>query len=237
MDSWRELPGPRGWFVWFIAFSTIICMPFWLGGGLPKMLGEFTNWVIGYPHPTEIQDYVLFGRLWGTLYIAVAILFTWLKSYRFLERLQTTIVALLLFCMGLAAIFSHPDLVQLALGTFIPTAPRYQPWLLEKFPDFHMRNPWVEMVVYMGAIGGGTQDYIGYVGLLRKKAWGMMGAYKEAPARISETAGKSAAGAGLAAGATDRCHCFLRLYPGFYSLFCGSGRHHPSSQPGGAQRI
>ena len=162
------------------------------------MLGEFTNWVVGYPDPSLAKDYVFYGRLWGTLYILVAILFTWLKSYRFLERIQTTIVALLLFCMGLAALFSSPDLVQLLLGTFIPTAPRYEPWLVEKFPHFSSRSPWVEMVVYLGAIGGGTQDYIGYVGLIRQKAWGLMGwsggIHKPAPARISE------AGANLARG-------------------------------------
>jgi hypothetical protein len=33
----------------------------------------------------------------------------------------------------------------------------------------------VEVVTYVGAIGGGTYDYIGYVGLLREKGWGVLG--------------------------------------------------------------
>jgi hypothetical protein len=37
------------------------------------------------------------------------------------------------------------------------------------------RSAIVEMGVYLGAIGGGTQDYFGYIGMLREKAWGLMG--------------------------------------------------------------
>ena len=101
---------------------------------------------------------------------------TWLQSYGFLEKMQTAVVALLLICMGVAAIFTRPDLKAIVLGTLVPTPPRFEPWLIEKYPEtFADRNPWVEMVVYLGAIGGGTQDYFGYLGLLRQKAWGMLG--------------------------------------------------------------
>ena len=191
MESWRELPGPKGWFVWFIAVMTIIWMPFWLGGGLPKMLGDFTNWVVGFPGRADPATFNLFGRLWATLFIVVAIIFTWIQSYGFLEKFQTCVVALLLFCMLVAAAVSHPDIMKIITGTLIPTAPSYEPWLLDNFPDFRARSPWVEMVVYLGAIGGGTQDYIGYVGLLRTKAWGIMkwkdGEASEPPTEIDES--------------------------------------------------
>jgi gluconolactonase len=36
-------------------------------------------------------------------------------------------------------------------------------------------SPWIEVMVYLGVIGGGAQDYFGYVGMLREKAWGMLG--------------------------------------------------------------
>ncbi|MCY3778615.1 MAG: Nramp family divalent metal transporter, partial [Candidatus Aminicenantes bacterium] len=175
LRSWMELPGPRGWFVLFVSVMTIVWMPFWVGGGLPKMLGEFTNWVVGFPDPDNASDYVFFGRLWGTFFILVALTFTWVQSYGFLERVQTVLVGLLLLCMVLAAAVSNPDLLALLGGTLIPTRPRYDGWVLERFAEFRGRNPWVEMVTYLGAVGGGTQDYLGYVGMLREEGWGLLG--------------------------------------------------------------
>ena len=190
LESWAELPGPKGWFVWFLAVMSIVWMPFWLGGGLPKMLGEFTNGVIGYPNPVNEAQFILFGRLWATFFILVAIAFTWLQSYGFLERVQTALVTLLLFCVLLAAVASGPDLLAMLTGTLVPRPPQYEGWLLEKFEEFRGRSPWVEMVTYIGAIGGGTHDYLGYIGMLREKAWGMMGwgADKEdvSPINVSE---------------------------------------------------
>jgi hypothetical protein len=53
----------------------------------------------------------------------------------------------------------------------------------------------VEVVVYLGVIGGGTQDYIGYVGMLREKAWGMMGRNDAGRApQIADTPENSARG-------------------------------------------
>jgi hypothetical protein len=189
LESWAEMPGPRGWFVWMLAFLTIIWMPFWLGGGLPLMLGDFTNWVVGFraePSVLSAMDEAgralyeahlkMWARLWATLFIVMAVALTLAQSYGFLERVQTVIVGLLLFCMVVAAAFTHPDLAAIVKGTLVPTRPRFEKWLLDAYPkDFRDRNPWVEMVVYFGVIGGGTQDYFGYLGLLREKAWGMLG--------------------------------------------------------------
>ena len=195
-----ELPGPRGWFVLFITAMTVVWMPFWVGGGLPKMLGEFTNWVVGYPAPEDEGSFVLFGRLWGTFFIVVAIVFTWLQSYGFLEKVQSVLITLLLLCMVVAAALSGPDLMALITGTMIPSRPEYESWLLEKFTEFRNRGPWVEMVTYLGAIGGGTQDYIGYVGMLREKAWGMLSGAGESvsdpPSRVAETRKNVARGLG-----------------------------------------
>ena len=189
LQSWMELPGPRGWFVWFLAIMTCVWMPFWLSG-LPQMLGDFSNWIIGIPHPSDVAGfdqlsdieqqakedaYAFSGRIWGTGYILIAIAFTWLQSYGFLERLQVAIVGLLLFCMALAAIVSNPDWVAMITGIAIPQLPEYDPWVKDTYDKFVNRSPWVEIMVYVGVIGGGTQDYMGYIGMLREKAWGMMG--------------------------------------------------------------
>jgi len=188
LESWAELPGPRAWFVWLLAVMTIIWMPFWLGGGLPKMLGDFANWIVAWTPESiaadrglsEDSDDVakildLRARSWGTLFIVTGLTLTMLQTYGFLEKLQTVVVAMLLFCMLVALVFTNADWAATLRGTLVPTAPKFEPWLLAKYPEeFGTRHPWVEMVVYLGAIGGGTQDYFGYLGLLRARAWGML---------------------------------------------------------------
>jgi hypothetical protein len=42
------------------------------------------------------------------------------------------------------------------------------------------------MVAYMGVMGGGVQDYVGYVGMLREKAWGLIGRVRGGPLSKSE---------------------------------------------------
>jgi hypothetical protein len=57
----------------------------------------------------------------------------------------------------------------------VPRIPDYAPWIFQKYPDVAARPPWVEITVYIGAIGGGTYDFIGYIGMLREKDWGILG--------------------------------------------------------------
>ena len=42
-------------------------------------------------------------------------------------------------------------------------------------PAIANRPPWVEIVTCVGAVGGGTYDYLGYIGLFREKGWGAIG--------------------------------------------------------------
>ncbi|MEE9612316.1 MAG: hypothetical protein V3W19_13765, partial [Desulfatiglandales bacterium] len=71
--------------------------------------------------------------------------------------------------------YFRPDWLAVLMGSIIPRVPEYAPWIIEKFPEVAARPPWVETVTYIGAIGGGTYDYIGYIGLLKEKNWGMLG--------------------------------------------------------------
>jgi hypothetical protein len=61
------------------------------------------------------------------------------------------------------------------LGGLIPSLPEYQPWVAEKYPDIAARPEFVELVVFLGSLGGGMYDYVGYTGLLREKRWGLLG--------------------------------------------------------------
>ncbi|HZL06842.1 MAG TPA: hypothetical protein VFE45_15735, partial [Coriobacteriia bacterium] len=51
----------------------------------------------------------------------------------------------------------------------------YEPWVQQKFPKIAERPISLELVAYLGALGGGTYDYIGYLGTFREKGWGMLG--------------------------------------------------------------
>ena len=185
LESWAQLPGLRGWFVPVMTVLTLICMPLFLGGGLPRILGDFTNSIFGIvitPESAEVSAmaayeskvrFDTFARIWGSLYILVAIGLTLYQTYGFLERVQTFVVGLLLFSMFVAVVASRPDLMALVQGIFIPTIPQYEPWITETI-TLATRDPWVELIVYFGVIGGGTVDYFGYLGTLREKGWGLL---------------------------------------------------------------
>jgi len=180
LASWNNVAGLRGWFPLFVAALSVLCCPFWLGG-LPKMLGSLVNWMVGIPDGEGLADssvrehYDLMVKVWGTGFVMVAITLTLLQTYALLERVQGIIVGLLLVSILAAAVAANPDLLAILLGSVVPTVPAYPSWALEKYPgDFGTRHMLVELTIYVGALGGGTQDYIGYVGILREKGWGMM---------------------------------------------------------------
>lgn len=170
MERWRYLPGPEGWVVWVLSILTILCFPLWLSG-LPKMLGGLVVWIGG------LEGVVVWGdeRVWGTLLAAAAITMTMVQSYGALERMQTIIVGGLLACILLATFASQPDWLAALYGTLLPSLPAYGPWVAERFPAIAARSPWIELGTYLGAIGGGSQDYFGYIGMLREKGWGLLG--------------------------------------------------------------
>ena len=147
LESWAQLPGLRGWFVPVMTVLTLICMPLFLGGGLPRILGDFTNSIFGIvitPESAEVSAmaayeskvrFDTFARIWGSLYILVAIGLTLYQTYGFLERVQTFVVGLLLFSMFVAVVASRPDLMALVQGIFIPTIPQYD-------HGSRKRSPW-----------------------------------------------------------------------------------------------
>ena len=173
MTHWVLIPGPRGWVAWTIGLLSIACFPFWMSG-LPLLLGNVINWISG---TSGTPDELLFiARAWGSLTIVAVITITWYQSYNALETAQTVVVFVLLFCVVLAVGASRPDLPAMLLGAFVPVIPQaYEPWVVETYTSIAQRPPWVEIVAALGAIGGGTYDYVGYVSLLREKGWGALG--------------------------------------------------------------
>ncbi|MCZ6674445.1 MAG: Nramp family divalent metal transporter [Verrucomicrobia bacterium] len=165
MQSWMMLPGPRGWLPIGLLFITVICLPFLLAA-LSISVGSIISWMFG--SLTEVSV-----RLWATGLIIVAAVFSWNQTYQRLEKTQTIVVGVLLVCVVIAAIACQPDLMALIKGMLVPTVPSYQDWIREAYPNIAKQAPWIELVTYIGIIGGGLPAYIGYFGFLRDKKWGL----------------------------------------------------------------
>ncbi len=164
IDRWAHFPGPKGWFPFLIAILSILCFPFLLSF-LPSLLGTLCKWMFHF------GDHLW----WGTFWIIFFITLTLLGGYNALEKVQLAVITLMLLAILFASIYFKPDWWAVLSGAFIPRIPDYAPWIFQKYPEVATRPPWVEVTVYIGAIGGGTYDYIGYIGMLREKNWGLLG--------------------------------------------------------------
>lgn len=189
MEAWARLPGPRGWFPAFLGALSIFCFPFWLGG-LAMMLGTAANWIVGLDAGTA-EAQCLSARLFGTGTLVLAAVLTLVQSYKTLERAQTAIVAVLLVAILVALGFAPVNWLEAARGTVLIEWPRYADWMQSKYPNILAdQTVLMALVVFMGAIGGGTYDYIGYLSFFREKRWGALGADRSATERTQTQAPK-----------------------------------------------
>jgi len=176
MEHWAKFPGPPKWIPIVMVMLCLWCFPTLLAF-LCLVMGEIINDMFHVVGPDAAPEVRLFWtRIWATLGALVAITLTLLQSYGFIEKIQTAVVGLLLVSIGAACLASNPDWLQALIGTLVPRMPRYEPWVLEKYGDaFADRPPWVEITAIVGFIGGGSYDYLGYIGCLREKSWGAIG--------------------------------------------------------------
>ncbi|MEZ6060606.1 MAG: Nramp family divalent metal transporter [Planctomycetaceae bacterium] len=174
---------------WFLLVLCAWCFPFLLAF-LTLVLGEIINEMFHVAAPDD-PGFRTWTRIWATASAVVAIILTLIQGYGVMEKVQTAVIGLLLICIGAACIASNPDWLAAIEGLFVPAAPSYASWLLEKYPDeFSNRTAWVETTAIIGFIGGGTYDYLGYVGCLREKSWGAIGdsSVTDQPTEISSDA-------------------------------------------------
>ncbi len=177
VTHWAAIPGPKNWVPIVIGAMTLLCFPFWIAG-IPMTLGSLLNWVFQIQGDEATQ--LFYVRLWATVNILLVVGLSLVHTYGFLERTQTFFIGIMVSCLFVAVIAAQPDWLAALKGTFIPTLPKdYEPWIHQDYASISMRPPWVEIVTYLGAIGGGTYDYIGYLGCLREKAWGALGLKKD----------------------------------------------------------
>lgn len=172
MTHWRLFPGPKNWVPIVFAVLSLVSFPFW-HAGLPLALGSMMNWMAGLQGSPGEE--LFYARLWGTGSALVIVTMIWFQSYGVIERTQLVIVGILMASVLAAAAVTAPEWSGLLAG-FVPIIPtEYEPWVREAYPAVAARPPWLEIVVYLGAIGGGTYDYIGYISCYREKAWGALG--------------------------------------------------------------
>jgi Mn2+/Fe2+ NRAMP family transporter len=163
LQRWVTLfPGPRGWFTIFLAVISIGSFPLW-AGGLSVGLGDFAASLWGGE-----------GQIWATVFLVGLGALAWIGGYTWMERSFQFLIAFMLIALVIGVFVASPDWLDALLG-LIPSVPSYESWIRTDFPEIASRPVWVEIVTYVGAIGGGTYDYIGYTGMLREKKWGLLG--------------------------------------------------------------
>jgi len=183
LRAWSRIPGPHAWVVKLLGAVSIIAFPLWMAA-LSDALGSLCIWITG------IGQVSSWGRpLWGTAIILAATTLTLIQTYNIVERVSTLILALKMGLILIAILLVKPDWAAAVWGMLVPHVPAYEPWVIAKYPDFMGRTVFFEMAVLLGAVGGGVQDYLGYVGFLREKNWGASGQASDEPAKLSEEPG------------------------------------------------
>lgn len=188
LGAWSRIPGPRAWVVKLLGVLSIVAFPMWIAA-LSDGLGSLCIWITGVGRTSS------WGRpLWATAIVLAATTLSLIQTYNVVERVSTLILALKVILILVALILVKPDWFAALWGTIVPHLPAYEPWVLANYPDFQGRTVILETAVLMGAVGGGVQDYLGYVGFLREKNWGAAGQTSDGPRKLSEAPGVVARG-------------------------------------------
>lgn len=179
MQAWARLPGPPAWVPILIGLVAIIAFPIWIAA-LSDALSSLLVWVTGIGGTSSR------GRTWwGTGIIIAAMAFTLLQTYNIIERVSLVILTLKLILVFVAVMVVKPDWLAVLWGLVVPQVTEHQPWIVTSYPEIAGRAVWLEIAVLMGTVGGGVQDYVGYVGLMREKQWGASDKNNDGPVRFN----------------------------------------------------
>lgn len=166
MQAWAGLPGPRAWLPAVIGGVAIISFPLWVAA-LSDAVASLLVWMTGWGANSA------WGRpAWSTAIIAAAMLLGVVQTYNVVERVSTAFLALKVFFIVVAIIVVKPDWASALMGFIVPKIPAYEPWVAQQYAEIARESTLYHLAVFMGVIGGGVQDYTGYVGMMREKSWG-----------------------------------------------------------------
>lgn len=159
----QVLPGPKNWFPVLLGIFAVVSFPSWCGG-FATFLGQWSVWTFGFGIP----------QVWATVWTLLAFSTLFFGGYKYIEGFQTAVVALMVIFVLVAVVVCNPNYLEVLRG-LIPTIPDgYQNWVQSKYPEIAAKPISLEIISYLGAIGGGTYDYIGYIGMYNEKKWGML---------------------------------------------------------------
>jgi Mn2+/Fe2+ NRAMP family transporter len=225
MEAWARMPGPRGWLPALIGAVAVISFPLWLAA-LSDAVGSICIWVTG------VGAGQWWGRpFWGTAVIATTMALTLVQTYDVLERVSFGFLALKVLFVLAACLVVKPDWLQAIVG-LIPQLPAYPGWATATYPELASRPPILEVATLLGTVGGGVQDYIGYVSCVREKAWGAGSEAAGGPARMPSDAAQVRRGlTWLRAPAFDVTSSFAAVFvmTGLFMLL-GAALLHPQHQ-------
>jgi Mn2+/Fe2+ NRAMP family transporter len=165
-QRWMHLPGPTGWLPMVFLLLAILSFPIWVGfhaGTIGTLIATLTHTQSALDGGSHFA--------WGLGVLAAMLALVWSGNYQRLERLQLLIVFVMMGCVSVSLVLLRPDPIEMLRGLFGLADIRYPDWI-ERHPAFLQRPLWVELVTYVGVVGGSGYDYLAYVSFLRDKHWG-----------------------------------------------------------------
>lgn len=193
MQAWAGLPGPRAWLPILIGGVAIVSFPLWVAA-LSDAVASLCVWMTGWGQGTT------WGRpAWSTAVVLAAMTLSVVQTYHVVERVSTAFLGLKVFFIVVAILVIRPDWAAALAGFVVPRLPEYEPWVAGRYPDIAREAALFHVAVFLGVVGGGVQDYVGYVGLMREKGWGATGGTAAQATRAEGTATERTAAEGTAA--------------------------------------
>lgn len=166
MQAWARLPGPRAWFPALLGSVAVISFPLWVAA-LSDAVASLCVWMTGWGEAATS------GRpLWSSAIILAAMALSVIQTYNVVERVSTAFLSLKVFFIVVAILVIGPDWIAALAGFLTPKLPAYESWVATGYPEIAREAPLFHLAVFLGVIGGGVQDYVGYVGMMREKQWG-----------------------------------------------------------------
>ncbi len=180
LTAWNRTRALRWWFpLLFIVIPTFFAMP--LGfSGIAETLGFYILRLFQIGESDNALGFWGFHEFMGNFTATIILMGCFLLSVatdlKRLERISLFVMGILLVSLLIAVVTLKPSMIEILEGLVPGSVPDYHPWVYEKYSDTVVtRSKWSELALYLTAVGGGTYDYLGYVGLIREKKWGLAG--------------------------------------------------------------
>ncbi len=174
---WAKMKGPRAWFPILLGIVALVIMSATFSA-LPKALATLLMQLLG--RGADSVDYGINLNLISSAVLILCGLGALGSTYRTLELAQKVIILFFLGLIVASFMALRPDLGMLLKNVFVISIPDYPEWVTAAYPTIASRPNWVEVMTFVGLIGGSSTDYIAYLSFLRDKKWGLAGRLTEA---------------------------------------------------------